>query len=57
MDAIAIPLFAVLDAGVMAVALVFVMTVFAGAALGLVTWGLILEARSNREWRERELAL
>jgi hypothetical protein len=36
---------------------VFVMTLVAGAALGLITWGLVLEARSNREWRERRLAL
>ena len=36
----------------MAIALVFVMTVVACAAMGLVTWGLLLEARSNREWRE-----
>jgi len=57
MDAIAIPLFAVLDAGVMAVALVLALTALTGAAMGLVTWGLVLEARSNREWRERELAL
>jgi hypothetical protein len=57
MDAIAIPLFAILDAGLTAVALVFVMTLVAGAALGLITWGLVLEARSNREWRERKLAL
>jgi hypothetical protein len=53
MDAIAIPLFAILDAGVMAVVLVLLMALFAGSALGLITWGLVLEARSNREWRER----
>ena len=34
-----------------------VATALTGAAMGLVTWGLVLEARSNREWRERELAL
>lgn len=42
---------------VMAITLVFLMAVAVSAALGLVTWGLVLEARSNREWRERELAL
>ena len=57
MDAIAIPLFALLDGGVMAIALVLALTVAAGVAMGLVVWGLALEARSNREWRERELAL
>lgn len=52
MDAIAIPLFAILEAGVMAVALVVALSVLAGAAMGLVAWGLVLEARSNRDWRE-----
>jgi hypothetical protein len=42
---------------VMAIALVLVLAVAAGAAMGVVAWGLVLEARSNREWRERELAL
>jgi len=41
----------------MAITLVFLMAVAVSAALGLVTWGLVLEAHSNREWRERELAL
>jgi hypothetical protein len=41
---------------VMAIAMVFVMTLVVCAALGAVTWGLVLEARSNREWRERGLA-
>ena len=40
----------------MAIALVFLMTVFAGAAMGVVAWGLLLEARSNRKWREQALA-
>jgi hypothetical protein len=40
----------------MAIALVFLMTLLAGAALGLVTWGLVLEARANRCWREQGLA-
>jgi hypothetical protein len=40
-----------------AIALVFFLGLAATCALGLVTWGLLLEARSNREWRERELAL
>ena len=40
MDAIAIPLFAILEAGVMAVALVVALSVLAGAAMGLVAWGL-----------------
>lgn len=57
MSVLALPLIALMEANVMAVALVFAMTVLAGSALGLVTWGLLLEARSNREWRERELAL
>ena len=57
MSVLALPLMALMEANGMAVALVFAMTVLAGIALGLVTWGLLLEARSNREWRERELAL
>jgi hypothetical protein len=57
MDALTIPLVVLLDARLMPLALVFLMTVLAGVALGLVTWGLLLEAWSNREWRERELAL
>jgi hypothetical protein len=57
MSVLALPLIALMEANVMAVALVFAMTVLAGSALGLVTWGLLLEARSNRQWRERELAL
>jgi hypothetical protein len=28
------------------------MTVVACAALGLLIWGLLLEAQSNREWRK-----
>lgn len=39
----------------MAVALVLVMAVAVSAAMGLVTWGLVLEARANRDWRQREL--
>jgi hypothetical protein len=42
---------------VMAFALVFLMAVAVGAAMGAVAWGLVLEARSNREWRDRRLAL
>jgi hypothetical protein len=42
---------------VMAIALVLVLAVAAGAAMSFVAWGLVLEAHSNREWRERELAL
>jgi hypothetical protein len=57
MDALAIPVFVLLDAGVLGVVLVSLMAMFAGAAIGLVIWGLVLEARSNRCWRERELAL
>jgi hypothetical protein len=41
---------------VMAIALGFLLTLAAGAAMGLVTWGLVLEARSNRCWRQRALA-
>ncbi|HEU0248360.1 MAG TPA: hypothetical protein VFR38_14885 [Gaiellaceae bacterium] len=41
----------------MAIALLLLMAFAVSAAMGLVTWGLVLEARSNREWRERELAL
>jgi hypothetical protein len=40
---------------VMAIALVIVMTTIAGTAMGLVSWGLVLEARSNRAWREAKL--
>jgi len=40
----------------MAIALVFLMAVAVSAAIGVVTWGLVLEARSNREWREQGLA-
>jgi hypothetical protein len=32
--------------------LVFLMGFAVGAAMALLTWGLFLEARSNREWRE-----
>lgn len=41
---------------VTAVVLVALLTLAAGAAMGLVSWGLVLEARSNRCWRERDLA-
>ncbi len=41
---------------VMAIALVFLMAVAVSAAMGLVTWGLLLEARSNREWHEQGIA-
>jgi hypothetical protein len=37
---------------VMAFALVLLMAIVVGTAIGLLTWGLVLEARSNREWRE-----
>jgi hypothetical protein len=57
MSVLALPLIALMGANVMAVALVLGMTVLAGTAFGLVTWGLVLESRSNREWREREVAL
>jgi hypothetical protein len=40
----------------LAIALVFLLTLAAGTAMGLVAWGLVLEARSNHEWRERALA-
>ena len=56
MDVIAIPLFALMDANLMALALVLVLAILAGVAMGLVIWGLVLEARSNREWRERLVA-
>ena len=41
---------------VMAIALVFLMAVAVSAAMGLVTWGLLLEARSNREWHKQGIA-
>ena len=41
---------------VMAITLVLLMGVAASAAMGLLTWGLILEARSNGEWRRQGLA-
>jgi len=41
---------------IMAVALVFLMTIAVSAAMGVVVWGLLLEARSNREWHDRGLA-
>jgi hypothetical protein len=41
---------------VMAIAMVLVLGIAASVAMGLVTWGLFLEARSNREWRELGLA-
>jgi hypothetical protein len=40
----------------MAVAFVLVMVVVAGSAMGLLAWGLVLEARSNRAWRGQALA-
>ncbi len=40
----------------LAIALVLLMAVAGSAAMGLVTWGLVLEARSNREWHDRGLA-
>jgi hypothetical protein len=40
---------------VMAIALVVVMAGFVCVAMGVVSWGLVLEARSNRDWRERAL--
>ena len=39
----------------MAIALVLVMAGAVGTAMSAVTWGLVLEARSNREWREQSL--
>jgi hypothetical protein len=39
----------------MAIALVFLLSLAAGAAMGLVAWGLVLEARSNRAWRSQAL--
>jgi hypothetical protein len=39
-----------------AIALVFFLGLAAAAAMGLVTWGLVLEARSNRCWRQQKLA-
>ena len=42
---------------VMAIALVLAVAVAATASVGIVAWGLVLESRSNREWRERGLAL
>jgi hypothetical protein len=39
-----------------AIILVVLMAVAVGAAMGVLTWGLLLEARSNREWREHGLA-
>ena len=41
---------------VLAITLVILLTFAASAAMGLVTWGLVLEARSNREWRKQGLA-
>jgi hypothetical protein len=35
-----------------ALVLVFFMGFAVGAAIALLTWGLFLEERSNREWRE-----
>jgi hypothetical protein len=40
---------------VMAILLVLLMAIVVAAAMGLLTWGLVLEARSNREWRELSL--
>ena len=36
----------------MAIVLVVLMAVAIVAAMGVLTWGLVLEARSNRKWRE-----
>jgi hypothetical protein len=55
MNAIALPLVVLTEANITAVALVVALTLAACTALGLVTWGLVLEARSNRCWRERGL--
>jgi hypothetical protein len=41
---------------VMAIAMVLVLGITACVALGFVAWGLVLEARSNRCWREQGLA-
>jgi hypothetical protein len=38
---------------VMASALVVLMALAVGGTVGVLTWGLVLEARSNRDWRER----
>jgi hypothetical protein len=40
---------------VMAIVFVSLLTVAACGAMGVLAWGLILEARANREWRERGL--
>jgi hypothetical protein len=32
------------------------MALAVGAVIGLLAWGLVLEARSNRDWHERGLA-
>jgi hypothetical protein len=42
---------------VTAIILLLLLGVAVGAATAAVTWGLVLEARSNREWHERKLAL
>jgi len=56
MNAIALPLVALMEMNVTAVALVALLTLAAGVAMGIVSWGLVLEARSNRCWRERSVA-
>jgi hypothetical protein len=56
MFVIALPLVALIAENAMAVLLVTLMALVAGAAMGVVTWGLVLEARSNREWCQREVA-
>jgi hypothetical protein len=56
MFVIALPLVALIAENPMAVLLVTLMALFAGAAMGVVTWGLVLEARSNGELRQREVA-
>jgi hypothetical protein len=42
-------------AAVMVVVWLVVVVVVVGAVMGVLGWGLLLEARANREWRERLL--
>ena len=45
-----------MDAMAIALVLVLVLGVSVSFAMGLLTWGLVLEAHSNRELREQGLA-
>jgi hypothetical protein len=38
-----------------AITFVLAMGILASAGIGVLTWGLVLEARSNRDWRGRVL--